>query len=139
MNSRLTARAADEGEIIGRGISFPFRLDSGGRVAWSAGTQNVAENIRAILVTELGERIMLAEFGTRIQSAIFEPNTPATRRLIEKEIQEAIERWEPRVQLENVRVQADADDERSAVAIVTYRHRTTLAEAQVAMRIVLGG
>jgi hypothetical protein len=41
----------DAGAIFGRGISFPPRIGPDGRVAWSAGEENVRECMRIILQT----------------------------------------------------------------------------------------
>jgi phage baseplate assembly protein W len=135
---KLVARV-DEGEIIGRGLAFPMRLGADGRVAFSSGAQNIRENIRVILLTEVGERILLAEFGSRIQSVLFEQNTPATRRLIQKEMEEALQRWEPRIELESVEATTDGGDDRAVTATITYRVRATRAIEQMTLRISLGG
>ena len=47
--------------IYGQGIGFPPRVGTDGRLAWSAGTQNIRESIRIILMTTPGERVRLAE------------------------------------------------------------------------------
>src|SRR5437868_5805577 len=48
---------------LGQGLSFPPRVGADGRLAWSAGEENVREAIRVILMTELTERLMSEEFG----------------------------------------------------------------------------
>ena len=56
---------ADNKGFMGRGFSFPFRVDpSTNRIAMSSAGQDVEEAIRIILRTNLGERVMLPEFGT---------------------------------------------------------------------------
>ena len=65
--------------IFGQGLSFPPRVDANGRIAWSAGEQNVRESIRLILLTEPGERLMRETFGCGLRQFLFEPNTVATR------------------------------------------------------------
>jgi phage baseplate assembly protein W len=128
----------DPAKLLGQGISFPFRLGPDGRVAWSSGAANVRESVKVILMTENRERIMLPEFGTRLQTYLFEPNTPATRRLLQKEIEEALPQWEPRLQLESVNVDADSQDDRAAVVTIRYRLRATQALEQTAVRLQLG-
>ena len=55
---------ADNKGFMGRGFSFPFRVDpSTNRIAMSSAGQDVEEAIRIILRTNLGERVMLPEFG----------------------------------------------------------------------------
>ena len=49
----------DEGLLYGKGLSFPPRVGSDGRIAWSAGEANVRESIQIILLTEWNERVSL--------------------------------------------------------------------------------
>ena len=96
------------GEVIGRGISFPPRLGPDGRLAWSAGEQNVREAIQVILMTELGERLRRPDFGAGLTGYLFEPNTVTTRRQIQDRIVKALAMWEPRIEVESVVVEAAA-------------------------------
>ena len=93
---------ADSQTLFGQGLGFPPRVGADGRLAWSAGEDNVRESIRLILLTEPGERLMREEFGCGLRRFLFEPNTVTTRQLIRDRITQAIGRWEPRVALEAV-------------------------------------
>jgi phage baseplate assembly protein W len=106
----------DEGQLFGRGISFPPRIGPEGRIAWSVGAQNIREAIRVILLTETEERLMRPEFGGGLQSFLFEPNTTATHRLIQERITQALGRWEPRIAIESVTVDAHPQDAEAALA-----------------------
>jgi phage baseplate assembly protein W len=128
----------DDGRIYGRGIAFPPALGVENRVAWSAGPDNVRESIRVILATEPGERLFLPEFGAGLRRFLFEPNTVATRRLIQDRIAESIRRWEPRIKLESVNVEPDPSDGRAALAIVTYALIATQVREQLAFRVPTG-
>ena len=91
-------------DFLGRGIGFPFRFDRAtGRVATSEYEENIRENITIILGTKLGERQMLPEFGCRIHEFMFSPNTPATATIIRSHVEESLTRWEPRIQVEEVK------------------------------------
>ena len=72
----------DAGKLFGRGIGFPPRIGSDGRLAWSEGEANVRESIRIILMTELNERVRLPGFGGSLGLYLFEPNTVTTRHLL---------------------------------------------------------
>ncbi len=63
-----------------------MQLGPDGRWAWSAGSKNVRESVQVILLTEPGERLMLPDFGGKLHSFLFEPNTVATRRLLQEQI-----------------------------------------------------
>jgi len=104
-----------------------------GRLAWSVGEANVRESIRLILLTEPGERLMRESFGCGLRRFLFEPNTLATRQLIQERIVRALERWEPRVRVDSVQVDANAADERMIEIGITYR----LIATQVIERLTL--
>ncbi len=53
---------------------------------------------------------MLPEFGGRLRSFLFEPNTVGTRRLLQEQIQQALRQWEPRVEVQSVNVEPDDSD-----------------------------
>lgn len=132
------ARAAEEARLYGRGIAFPVRIDGTGRLAWSSGAENVRDGLRVVLLTEPGERLMLPDFGARLRGFLFAPNTPATHRLVQEEIERALRRWEPRIALRDVTVEADPSDPRAAIATVRYDLVATRAADQLRLRIPLG-
>ncbi len=123
--------------VFGSGISFPMRLGPDGRVAVSAGPDNIREMIRVILLTEPGERLQLADFGGGAGRFLFEPNTVGTRRRVQERIEEALRQWEPRIALQAVSVEEDPDDPQSAIATVRYQLVANRASEQVAVRVQL--
>jgi uncharacterized protein len=123
--------------VFGSGISFPVRLGPDGRVAVSAGPENIREAIRVILLTEPGERLNLDDFGGGAGRFLFEPNTVSTRRRIQERIEDALRRWEPRIGLEAVSVEPDPDDPRAALATVRYQLVADRATEQVSLRVQL--
>ncbi len=129
----------DTGRLFGRGISFPPRVGSDGRVAWSEGEANVREAIRVILMTEQRERLMLSEFGGSLGLFLFEPNTVTTRHLIKDRIQKALARWEPRIEVEGVSVEEDPADTQAAVATITYKLIATQSRERVSVNVTLAG
>ena len=61
---------ADNKGFMGRGFSFPFRVDpSTNRIAMSSAGQDVEEAIRIILRTNLGERRRLMTISQRLKKA----------------------------------------------------------------------
>lgn len=129
----------DAGKLIGRGISFPPRVGPDGRVQWSEGERNVRESIQVILATEQRERLLLPEFGAGLSRFLFEPNTVTTRHQIAERITRALARWEPRIAVESVSVDADAQDARAATATLTYKLVATGARERLSLNITLAG
>ncbi|MCG8456278.1 MAG: GPW/gp25 family protein [Holophagales bacterium] len=123
----------DPGRLYGRGFAFPLRLDGAGRIAWSDGEENVRESIRVILATEPRERRLLPEFGAGLGRFLFRPNTTATRRLIEEAIRRALGRFEPRIEVLSVDVEADPDEPEAALVTLRYRLVATGLDEQLGL------
>jgi len=129
---------SDPARLFGKGISFPPRIGDDGRWAWSAGADNIRESIRIILLTALEERIMLPGFGCGLQNYLFEPNTVATRRLIEEAVRQALGRWEPRIHVQQVAVEEDEQDPTSAIVTIYYQLVATLAQERLRLTVTFG-
>lgn len=127
----------DTAAILGRGLGFPPRVGTDGRVAWSAGEPNVRESIEVILRTELQERLRLPGFGGGLGAFLFEPNTPATRRRIQERVVQALAEWEPRVTVEDVTVEQHPSDPEVAVATIAYRLVATQAAERLTLSVQL--
>ena len=129
---------SNAGKILGKGISFPPRIGADGRVVWSEGETNVRESIRVILMTELNERLYLPEFGGGLNRFLFEPNTTTTRQLIRDRITKALAEWEPRISVQSVSVEPDADDLQAAIAVIYYKLVATQVSERVSLTVTLG-
>ena len=70
----------------------------------------VFQAIENLLLTSLGERLFLPEFGSRLHELPFEPVDEMTAFEIENYIVEAIRRWEPRVDLISTKITPYPDD-----------------------------
>jgi phage baseplate assembly protein W len=99
----------------------------------------VRESIRVILLTEPGERLMREDFGCGLRRFLFEPNTVTTRQLIRERVEKAIGRWEPRVQVDQVTVEADADNPRLIGINVLFRLVATQALGRIGLTLQLEG
>jgi hypothetical protein len=127
----------DAGALLGRGISFPPRVGADGRVVWSEGERNVREAIEIVLRTEPLERLRLPDFGSGLGRFLFEPNTTTTRSQIQDRIVKALTRWEPRIVVDSVDVEADEADPEAAIATIAYRLVATQAQERVSLTVVL--
>jgi phage baseplate assembly protein W len=111
-------------DFIGSGWSFPAAINRTGSVRLVSGTDEVDGAIRMILSTVPGERVMRPEFGCAMWEMLFAPLTAGTLGLIEQMVREALDRWEPRITVENVL--ATAEQATGTVHIVIgYRIRST--------------
>lgn len=81
-----------------RGAAFPFRIDPvTGRVAVTEGEAKVADDVRVIIGTRLGERPLLRTFGTRIPGLVHDPDDDVLVRIALDQAVEALLQWEPRI------------------------------------------
>ena len=97
------------GDIIGAGWSFPTSITPAGTVRLITGGEEIDASIRMILSTIPGERVMRPEFGCRMWSLIFAPLTAGTLGQIEQYVREALDRWEPRIDIDRVIAVADQE------------------------------
>lgn len=108
----------------------PLRSDGRGRFAMARAEALIEQHIRTILATAPGERPMLPEFGNRAALLVFENLDAGMADLIAFYAREAIERWEPRVELVDVAV-LPTPEGNAAEVVVTYRIADTGAIGQV--------
>lgn len=104
-----------EPDFIGSGFAAPLRVTVQGSIQLSAAEPNLEELIVIILRTSLGERVYRPDFGSRLAELVFEPLNIQTLLLIRLYVEEAIETWEPRLNL--IEVRADPDPIRGKVDI----------------------
>ena len=82
---------------------------------------------------------MLPQFGGGLKRFLFQPNTVATQRLIQEAIVQSLGRWESRIRVESVLVDADPDDQRAVLIQIRYQLVATSAEDQLNLRVLLTG
>ena len=93
----------------GRHLSFPFRIASDGRTVQVDSLENhVREELMQLLLTNLGERAFLPEFGGGVRRLVFENIDQATGGMTKAILTQAISRWlGNRVTLEDLSVTVD--------------------------------
>jgi phage baseplate assembly protein W len=116
---------SDPADFVGRGLAFPMRVDHTGALAMTDGTADIDGSLRVILLTAPGERVMRPQFGCRIWELVFEPINANTLGLMARAVREAVSRWEPRVELEDVDVRPDPDAPGRVLIDLGYRVKAT--------------
>lgn len=108
---------------LGQGWNFPIQPDVATRnLLYADGPDKVRQSIWIILNTNPGERIMRPQFGCGLRRYLMKPNTVTTRTLIQRDVEQSLRTWEPRVELQQVRV--DTGDDPSLILIsIAYVHR----------------
>ena len=107
-------------DYLGRGWAFPLQTSVQGGIQLTSEAQKVKESIWIILRTGLGERVYRPNFGSRLAELAFSPMNTDTLIRIRLYVLEALEIWEPRIIIDEVR--ADPDPVRGRVdIIINYR------------------
>ena len=128
---------ANAADLYGRSLGFPPQVGPDGQMIWSAGELNVRESICIILRTNPGERQLRPNFGCGLDRYLFEPNSIGTLRLIQEEVKRAITRWEPRVTLDDIRVETNPTDPRAVDITIYYTLVATRRREQVNLTLAL--
>jgi uncharacterized protein len=97
-------------DFVGAGWAFPLAVDARGGIALARRDQELEQAIRLILATYPGERPMRPEFGSRLRDYVFRSASIDTAAELAHEVEKALLRWEPRVDVERVNVTVDQDD-----------------------------
>jgi len=126
------------GSFIGQGWRFPIRPDEAGGLGYVEGDANVEQSLHILLLTDLGERVMRADFGCKAPRLVFSPGSVQYLGLLETTVREAVRDWEPRVELEEVRAEADPGDETRVTVSINYRVRRTNTRNNLVFPFYLG-
>ena len=79
------------------GLSFPLRFGGRGSLATSDGIDKIKENIKAIVLANLGERVMNPTVGTMVYHQMFKNITEQQQSLLDHQLRMGIEAGETRV------------------------------------------
>ena len=105
---------------------MPVDLDPRtGLVATSEYEDNIRQSIRIVLETAPGERVMRPNFGCGIHDLVFAAVDTTTIQRIRSVIEEALRRYEARIEVLGVTVDEDATSEGKLLIELEYRVRKT--------------
>lgn len=80
--------------LNGKHLSFPFRIGLDGRTAEVVTLEeHVRDELIQLLLTNLGERPFLTEFGAGVRRLVFEAADETTAAMSKALITEAVSRW----------------------------------------------
>lgn len=101
---------SNDREFLGRGLRFPVSINLNGGVSSSQLEENVRQSIFIILGTAPGERINRPQFGCQIHDLMFAPNNDVTAARAEVYCEEAIYKYEPRIEQVSCRALPNPDE-----------------------------
>jgi uncharacterized protein len=108
-------------DFVGAGWAFPVRTNAQGGIALVRRERELEEAMRLILATYPGERPMRPEFGSRVRDWVFRGVDNDSMAALSLEVRNSIHRWEPRVEVTDVRVTQDRNDASTMRIDIEYR------------------
>lgn len=116
------------------GLAFPFQKGETEFPRKRTDDDVIEDNIRRILLTRRGERVMRPDSGSDTMSFVFESVGPVLTAQISRECRRAIQQGEPRVQVQRVQVVTVNDNRtqsRQILVLVTYEIQREIKKMQV--------
>jgi phage baseplate assembly protein W len=101
---------SNDKDFLGKGVRFPVSINLNGGVSSSQLEENVRQSLFVILGTAPGERVNRPRFGCRIHDLMFAPNSGITAARAEVFCEEAIYKFEPRVEKVTCRATPNSDE-----------------------------
>lgn len=112
-------------DFLGNGWAFPVMVDARGRISLARQERDIEEAIRIILLTPKGQRVMRPEFGCQIHELLFAANDATTAGLAAYYVEDALNMWEPRIQVLNVSARPDPSDPGRLLVDIDYEIKAT--------------
>lgn len=113
-------------DFLGCGWAMPVEIDSRtGHVAHATYEEDIRQSVRIILETSPGERVMRPNFGCGIHELVFASLDSTAMARIRSVVQEALGRFEARIDVLEVTVDDDAGTEGQLLVEIEYRVRQT--------------
>lgn len=120
----------------GKHLSFPFRIGNDGRTMQvSTLEEHVRDELMQLILTNLGERVFLPEFGGGVRRLVFESADETTAAMTKAMLTQAISRWlGHRITLEELKVTVEQE-----TIEVEIKYRITGTEESRVMRFQRSG
>jgi len=87
------------------GLSLPITINNIAFEQTFQTNEQVKSNIKNLLLTKKGERILQPEFGSGLHEVLFEFNNDEYSSIIESEIESAINQWLPFVTIQDIEIE----------------------------------
>jgi phage baseplate assembly protein W len=97
------------------GISLPIRITTTAFNQTFYTIDQVRTNIKNLLLTKRGERLMQPQFGSGLQEFLFEPITDEIAGKIEAEVLSTLSLWLPYVTVNSIEVDTTSDREQNTI------------------------
>lgn len=119
------------------GLSLPLQIGNNSFNATYQTSEQMKSNIKNLLLTRKGERLLQPEFGSGLHELLFDFNNDDLAVQIEDVIVSAISQWLPFITIEDIEVEAsDIDKDRNQVNIsISFRIGENVNLNQVSLTV----
>lgn len=117
--------------------SSGLRISSTGGIEMVAEHAAVRQSILLLLSTAPGERVMRPNYGCDLQRLIFSPNDATTHGLAIHYVRQALQRWEPRIDILRLDAAANPADPGRMDIMLEYRLRKTAGRENLTIAVSL--
>jgi phage baseplate assembly protein W len=126
-------------QFLGQGLAFPLQVNPKGEISLVSGLRDIEQSIYIILETAPGERVMRPEFGCRIHELLFDPRDATTQGLIIQYVKDALGRWEPRIEVDEVLVTESPGLDGALIVHIDYQVKNTHDQRSIVYPFYLAG
>lgn len=103
-----------------RGIPYPIEKSPKGYLRHGTDVEQLKSDMLQVLLTRPGERVMEPKFGTPLQRVNYQAPPQMWVEQLRQMVAKALKYQEPRVQVEDVRVEVDTNANRPAALTVVF-------------------
>src|SRR6187551_3066160 len=98
-------------DLIGTGWKFPIEFKKNLKtVVMLTGEEDIKNSLDVLFATNVGERIMHANYGTALQTFLFMPINKSTLTYMQAIISDEILFNEPRIVLNNIEIESSVEE-----------------------------
>tara|TARA_B100000902_G_scaffold235193_1_gene222905 strand:+ start:2445 stop:2879 length:435 start_codon:yes stop_codon:yes gene_type:complete len=131
---RVKRFVEDRDTRVSVGLDFPVARQAGDNMGYFATTKTtmdaIKNDVKLLLMTQRGERLMQPFLGMDIRRFLFEQITDDTAIEIENDIVDTFQTWLPFVQLQDIEVDLGDQDRNQIKINVTFNVRNAPTELQ---------
>ncbi len=121
-----------QADFLGRGLGFPPSFDksikhsgsTAGDIVLVEGEQDIQESLQILLSTRPGERLLRPDYGCNLDQLLFEPLTVSLIALMQDVVKTAVISHEPRIFVNEVRIESVDNLEGQILIHIDYTIRT---------------
>lgn len=106
---------------LGQGTKHPHSIDQFGKIELQSDSALIKQSLEILFAEPIGSEFYREHYGSNIKQAMFEPNDSILSSLLDYYILDAIQKWERRIQVSDIKYQRDAGQTKFINVMIVYR------------------